>query len=234
MLAYRVIPTLLVKNRQLVKGKRFVNDRVIGNPIQAAEVHFSRSVDELCILDVGGGSADLEYMRQIIDHCWSDRSAGGCPITVGGGIRCLDDAMALRLAGADKFCVRDGSAIMAIAGRFGSQAVVACLNFREGLDQNVVPLAEMMVNAGAGEILLQDVEREGTRVGYNLSVIARVARAVDVPVIASSGCSGYQNMVEAIRAGASAVAAGALFAFTEATPKGAAQYLQENGLEARI
>lgn len=219
---------MVVKNRMLVRGKRFNNNRVIGNPVQAAEIHSARGVDELLVLDTTG--PDFDFIGQLIDRCW-------CPVTVGGGIKSVEDVRTLLNLGADKVCIcREGSAaVQWIAGAYGSQAVMACINSIAGVPVEwSVNLARSYENAGAGEILIQDVERDGTMEGYNLDLIRAVSEAVSVPVIASSGCSGPEDMLAAIRAGASAVAAGALFAYTDWTPVQCARFLAENKVEARI
>ena len=241
-LAKRIIPTMLVRDRTLVKGKRFAGDRSIGHAMQAAQVHARRGVDELMILDIGatkeGRGPDLEMVREL--------SAGlFIPLTVGGGIKTLQDIDALLRAGADKVCI--GSAfhtepalITQASARFGRQAIVVSLDVAAVAKEpcvvwsHAVPRALNMEYIGAGEILLQSVDRDGTMEGYDLDLIREVSNAVDIPVIASGGCSGYDDMLAAFEAGASACAAGALFAFTDAIPKGAAQYLKARGLEVRL
>lgn len=258
MLAKRIIPTMLVRGRTLVKGERFDSWRSIGHALQAAKVHARRGVDELMILDIAATAEDrgpdLSMVRELSEGCF-------IPITVGGGVRSLDDIDALLRAGADKVCI--GTAAYELptlvpdaALRFGSQAIVVSVDVRHvplhgGREAKFVRTrngtdmppgghssprlwADTLAQAGAGEILLSCVNRDGTMAGYDLDLIRKVAQAVSVPVIASGGCSGYGDMLDAFAAGADACAAGALFAFTDATPKGAAQYLREQGLEVRL
>lgn len=233
MLAHRIIPTILSKNGHLVKGVAFKADRICGNALQAARIHAMRSVDELVILDVGDGEPDYEMIRKLTDKCYT-------PVTVGGGIKSVDDVQKLLNAGADKVCIKwgnyDDSLIKEISDKFGSQSVMCSLNMypAEPYNYDYVYMSEVAEETGAGEILLQSVERDGTMQGYDLELIEAVADAVSIPVIASGGCSGYENMYQAIQAGASAVAAGALFQFTDATPKGAAKYLHDKGIEVRL
>jgi cyclase len=236
-LAVRVIPTLLAKGKQLVKGRRFSADRVVGHVQQAARVHQARGVDELCILDVGatpaGRGPDFAAIEALTADCFM-------PLTVGGGIRTLNDIERLLRAGADKVAIKTAyqanfDFLNASAHRFGAQAIVVALDVcTEGRTTLVLDLARDIEARGAGEILLTAMDREGTMEGYDLQLIHAVAHAVDIPVIAHGGCSSYQNMHEAIKAGASAVAAGALFQFTDATPRGAAEYLYMQGVEVRL
>jgi len=172
-----------------------------------------------------GGEPDPEMVRKLTDSSF-------IPVTVGGGIESVDAAISLLRSGADKVCVKSKTAISAISSRLGSQAVCACLELVDGMD--AVREAVELEHLGAGEILFQSVERDGMMGGYDLKTLKDVSEAVSIPVIASCGCGSYEHMVEAINAGASAVAAGAFFQFTEHTPKGAAEYLNERGVTARI
>jgi imidazole glycerol-phosphate synthase subunit HisF len=236
-LAVRIIPTLLAKGTKLVKGRRFSADRVIGHVQQAARVHQARGVDELCILDVGatpaGNGPNFAMIEALTQDCFM-------PLTVGGGVRSIADVEGLLRAGADKVCIKtayqaDFDFLDACAYRFGSQAIVVALDVRdEGRTTLVLDLAKDIERRGAGEILLTAMDREGTMEGYDLDLIRSVAHVVDIPVIAHGGCSGYADMLAAIGHGASAVAAGALFQFTDATPRAAAQYLDEYGVEVRL
>jgi imidazole glycerol-phosphate synthase subunit HisF len=233
-LAVRVIPTLLAKGKQLVKGQRFNPNRVVGHVQQAARVHQARGVDELCILDVAatptGRGPDFDAIEALTQNCFM-------PLTVGGGVSTLGDVERLLRAGADKVAIKsayyaDFDFLDACANRFGSQAIVIALDVKEERrnDRIVIDLARDIEARGAGEILLTAMDREGTMEGYDLALIHAVAHAVDIPVIAHGGCRSYQDMHAAIRAGASAVAAGALFQFTDATPRGAAEYLYMQGV----
>lgn len=233
MLAKRIIPTMLVRGRTLVKGERFNGWRSIGHAAQAARIHAARGVDELCILDIAatseGRSPDLDLVRELSDGCF-------IPITVGGGVKTLHDIDALLRAGADKVCIgRAQHIIPAAADRFGKQAIVASLDYAHGKGTPWQAMTAQGLEAfGAGEILLQAKDRDGLMCGYDLATIGAVSAAVGIPVIASGGCSGYPDMLAAFKAGADACAAGALFAFTDDTPKGAAQYLKAHGLEVRL
>lgn len=234
-LAVRIIPTLLARGSKLVKGRRFSADRVVGHVQQAARIHQSRGVDELCILDVAatpeGRGPDFAAIEALTAECFM-------PLTVGGGVRGIEDVEGLLRAGADKVALNSlwGKApdlFRSICVRFGSQAVVGVAN-HAGNALSTLLRIQGMENFGAGEILLTSIDREGTMDGYDLELIEFMSAAVDVPVIAHGGCSGPEDMLAAIKAGASAVAAGALFQFTEHTPRSCAQWLAGQGVEVRL
>lgn len=246
VLAKRIIPTMLVRGRTLVKGIAFDSSRPVGHAAQAAQIHSMRGVDELVLLDVAatdeGRGPDLDLVAELSETCFM-------PLAVGGGVRTLNDIQALLRAGADKVVIgtaaMENPALILEAGqRFGRQALVVAIDYRRGAvvvrcgktptDAWAVPYAQNLVFLGAGEILLTDIERDGTLAGYDLEMIKAVSHAVDIPVIAAGGAGTYEHMLQAIRAGADGVAAGAMFQFTDATPKGAAQYLQAHGVEVRL
>lgn len=231
MLAHRIIPTILSKNGQLVKGEGFKCDRVVGNALQAARIHAMRGVDELMILDVTatkeGREPDYEMVKRLSDGCFA-------PLTVGGGIKTEKHVRKLLRSGADKILIGYGKSylINPLSEKFGSQCVSVSIDVFDN-QMLAAACAKDAEVQGAGEILIQSIPRDGTMNGYDLGLIKQVSEAVSIPVIASGGCSGYEDMYQAIKAGASAVAAGALFAFTDATPKGAAEYLKGKGVEVR-
>lgn len=245
MLATRIIPVLLCRGRQLIKGRSFDSWRSVGVAMQAARVHAMRGVDELMLLDIGatpeGRGPDAGLVRELSEKCF-------IPLTVGGGIKTTYDVDRLLRAGADKVAICTAAherpeLITEIASRWGNQAVVAAIDTRRGkvatrCGSNVTsssPLqwaVECSVR-GAGEIMLNVCERDGTMAGYDIDLIGNIAQSVNVPVVAAGGCSGYDDMLAAVLAGASGVAAGALFQFTDCTPAGAADYLAEHGIETR-
>jgi cyclase len=251
MLKCRVIPTLLYRDFGLVKGVRFDPRRHVGSPMQAIKVYEMRGVDELVFLDiaatVAGRSPDFELIDDLADDSFM-------PMTVGGGLRSVDDVARLLRVGADKVAlntalvevpevVRDASA------RFGAQCIVASIDTstkggqlevwtRSGTVQtgiDPVELARRAEQLGAGEILLTSIDRDGTMEGYDLETVRRVTDAVSIPVIASGGAGRYDHMVEALRVGhASAVAAASMFHFTEQTPVAAKQHLRAAGFPVRV
>jgi cyclase len=234
-LAKRIIPTILMKKRQLVKGERFKSDRVVGDALQAARIHAMRGVDEILMLDVTATKERREPDYSMIEKL---TETAHVPVTVGGGITHLDHVTKLLRAGADKVCLGSDkiNLIPLIANKFGSQALAVTLDVEVDLGyvEAALQKADMLVHFGAGEIILQARDQDGTLEGYDHDLIKGVCGYLDVPVVASGGCSGYADMAKALMNEADAVAAGALFQFTSATPKGAAQFLHEQGFEVRL
>ena len=247
----RVIPCLDVANGRVVKGVNFVDLRDAGDPVEAARAYDAAGADELCFLDI---SATHEGRETILDVV--SRTAAVCfmPLTVGGGVRSAEDARALLLAGADKVAVNSAAVarpevISEIAGRFGSQCVVASVDARAtgpgrweifthggrratGID--AVAHAIRLVELGAGEVLLTSMDRDGTRAGFDLELTRTIADAVAVPVVASGGVGSLAHLVEGIIDGhASAVLAASIFHFGEATIGDAHAALRAAGLPAR-
>jgi cyclase len=222
-----------------VKGERFNSWRSVGHVLQAAKVHAARHVDELLILDIGatpeGRSPDFAAIKELTRECF-------CPLTVGGGVRTIDDARKLLAAGADKIAIgaasKDSSIVRKLSATFGKQAIVVIVDYdscgNAAARSRVISQCIEQQYWGAGEVLLQAIDRDGTMQGYDLRLIGSVSSILSIPVIACGGCSGYEDMENAIRVGASAVAVGALFQFTEATPRGAVEYLAQRGIETRI
>jgi len=245
----RVIPTLLTDGVSLVKGEQFKSWRTVGSVVAAARVFSMRDVDELVLLDVAAtreGRCISPTMVKSVADCLS------VPLAVGGGVRTLEDFEATLRAGADKVVVgsaaaRDITFISDAARRFGSQAVVVAVDVTSDsatsiaiesgdlvLDRDPAEFAQEAVAAGAGEILLQSVDRDGLLLGMDLKSIHHITEAVSVPVIASSGAGKYEHFLQAFEAGADAVSAGAMFQFTEQTPRGARNYLAQQGIEVRM
>mgnify|MGYP001558462047 CR=1 FL=1 len=246
MLAKRIIPTLLCRGRQLVKGIAFDSWRSVGLAAQAVRIHSMRGVDELVLLDITatqeGRGPDLDLVKELSEVCFM-------PLSVGGGVRSIEDARALLAAGADKIVIGSGhneidDLTYRLSSMFGSQAIAVAIDVKRGNyctrngkhDTQISAKRAAMGAAacGAGEIILTSIDREGTLLGYDLDLIESISRSVSIPVIANGGCGSYEHMNQAIEAGADAVAAGAMFQFCEATPKGAAEYLNSKGVEARI
>ncbi len=251
MLKTRIMPTLLYRNFNLVKGRRFDSWRTIGNVIQAVKVYNMREVDELVFLDIAatreGRRPDFELVDDFADECFM-------PLAVGGGIRTLDDVQRLLMVGADKVVVNTAAVespglIEDIARGFGSQCVVVSIDARAtpaGYQVCVrsgtrpapfspAELARQAQERGAGEILLTSMDQDGTMEGYDIELIRSVAHAVSIPVIASGGAGDFDHLLQAVRrGGASAVAAAAMFHFTEKTPLEAKRYLADRGVPVRL
>lgn len=244
-LAKRIIPMLLHSHGNLVKGVRFESWRTVGYALQAAKIHQARGVDELLFLDVAATPEGADTDRLLVEQ-----ATAGCfmPITAGGGVRSVNDVQALLRAGADKVAI--GTAIHTQSGiirecseKVGAQAIVAVIETnigkthaagKEWYTLSPEDLAIYLEAEGAGEILLMARDRDGTMEGYDLPTLRKVAGAVDIPVIAAGGCGNPAHMREAIEAGADAVAAGAMFQWSDHTPRSAARYLLEKGIEVRI
>ncbi|HQN65191.1 MAG TPA: imidazole glycerol phosphate synthase cyclase subunit [Methylophilus sp.] len=251
MLKVRVIPTLLWKDFGLVKGVGFDSWRRVGAVLPAIKVYNSRDVDELIVVDITASiennRPDHESVADFSEECF-------VPLTVGGGISNLDDVLRLLHSGADKVSINtcayaNPDIIDDVASRFGAQCVVASIDARRlddgryhcfshagsvGTGKDPVEWAKELVSRGAGEILLTSIDRDGTMQGYDLDLTERVAKSINVPLIASGGAGNYLHMIDVIQqAGASAVAAASIFHFTEQTPAGAKQAMKSAGIPIR-
>jgi len=247
----RVIPCLDVANGRVVKGVNFVELRDAGDPVEQARAYDAAGADELCFLDI---TASHEARGTILDVVRSTAEVCFMPLTVGGGVRSVEDARALLLAGADKVAVNSAAVsrpevVAEIADRMGSQCVVASVDARRtaegrwevfthggrratGIDavEHALRLAEL----GAGELLVTSMDRDGTRDGYDLELIRTIADQVTVPVVASGGVGGLDDLVAGIRDGhASAVLAASIFHFGQATIAEAHAALAAAGIPVR-
>jgi cyclase len=227
MLAPRIIPCLDVSHGRVVKGVRFQGMRDAGDPAERAALYEAQGADEIVILDV---SATPEGRGNQVETVQRVRARLGIPLTVGGGVRRLDDASTLLEAGADKVsvntaAVQEPALLGAIAERFGRQCTVLAIDAarrdgrfevlikggREGTGIDAALWAHEAAQRGAGEILLTSWDRDGTRAGYDLELIRAVREAANVPVIASGGAAGPEHLREAFEAGADAVLAASIF-----------------------
>ena len=253
MLKVRVIPCLDVKDGRVVKGVQFVALRDAGDPVEQARAYDAAGADELMFLDITatheGRGAILDVIARTADVCFM-------PVSVGGGVRKVEDARALLRAGADKVSVNSAAVdnpdlIAGLADAFGSQAVVCAIDARArpdgsgwevftvggrkatGLD--VVDYAAQAVKRGAGEILLTSMDRDGAKTGYDIALLKAVSAAVSVPVIASGGAGKTADLIEAVQAGgADAVLAASIFHFGEIGVGEAKQAMAAAGLPMRL
>lgn len=252
MIKVRLIPSILLLEGRCVKGRQFGTFRDVGDPVKVAKVYDAQGADELIFLDVAATSEQRSTLVSIIG-----RAAEECfmPITVGGGVRTVDDFRGLLRAGADKIAinteaVRRPELISEASARFGAQCVVVSIDVRmqapgdyrvfvnrgrepTGLD--AVEWARRAVEMGAGELLVTSIDREGTGQGFDLELVRTIADSVPVPVIAHGGAGSLVHLVEAIKDGqASAVSAATLFHFTDQSVIKARAFMRHAGLDVRL
>lgn len=255
MLKVRLIPCLDIKNGRVVKGVNFVELRDAGDPVEAAMAYDAAGADELCLLDVMASHENRGVMLDIVErvaaHCFM-------PLTVGGGVRALEDIRALLLAGADKVAigtaaVKNPDFVRQAAEKFGSQCITVAVDpkrtqdadpprwrvFTHGgrheADFDAIEFAEKIVALGAGEILLTSMDRDGTRQGFDLELTRMIADRVSVPVIASGGVGHLDHLVDGVVKGrASAVLAASIFHFGDFTIDEAKDYMSEAGIPVRL
>lgn len=256
MFKVRVIPCLDVKDGRVVKGVNFVNLRDAGDPVEAAIAYDAAGADELTFLDITATHEDRAIIFDVVQ-----RTAEACfmPLTVGGGVRTLDDIRKLLASGADKVSINSAAVarrafVKEAAEKFGDQCIVVAIDAKKvstpgapdrweifthggrnptGID--AVEYAKEVVALGAGEILLTSMDRDGTKAGYDIALTRTVADSVTVPVIASGGVGNLDHLVEGIRDGhASAVLAASIFHFGEHSVREAKAYMAKAGLAMRL
>lgn len=251
MLKVRIIPTLLYKDMGLVKGVAFDSWRPVGSLMQSIKVYNMREVDELIFLDITATklkkSPDFELIDDFADECFM-------PLTIGGGIKKIEDIEHLLKVGADKISINTSAfltpnLITEASNKFGAQCIIVSIDVKRidskynvfiysgkiatGMDP--LEYAKKVEKLGAGEILLTSIDRDGTMQGYDIELIKHITRNVSIPVIASGGAGKYDHMLQAIKiARASAVAASSIFHFTQQTPLEAKKYLNNFGIKTRL
>lgn len=251
MLSMRIIPCLDVKDGRVVKGVNFVDLIDAGDPVEQARVYDAAGADELCFLDITASSDNRDTLYDVVN-----RTAEQCfmPLTVGGGVRAVEDIRKLLLAGADKVSINTAAVhrpefVREAAEKFGNQCIVVALDAKQtapgkfeifthggrnptGID--AVEWARRMTTYGAGEILLTSMDRDGTRQGFDLALTRAVSSAVNVPVIASGGVGTLEHLAEGIReGGATAVLAASIFHFGQYSVTEAKAYLAAQGIPVR-
>ena len=256
MFKVRVIPCLDVKDGRVVKGVNFVNLRDAGDPVEAAIAYDAAGADELCFLDITASHENRDTIYDVVR-----RTAEACfmPLTVGGGVRTVEDIRKLLTFGADKVSINTAAVerrafVKEAAEKFGDQCIVVAIDAKKvskpaekdrweiftiggrkstGID--AVEYAKEVVALGAGEILLTSMDRDGTKTGYDIALTRAIADAVPVPVIASGGVGMLQHMVEGIRDGhATAVLAASIFHFGEHSVREAKAFMAKAGLAVRM
>jgi imidazole glycerol-phosphate synthase subunit HisF len=252
MLKSRIIPCLDVKDGRVVKGVNFVDLIDAGDPVHSARAYDAAGADELCFLDI---TASVENRGTILDVVRRVAEACFMPVTVGGGVRTIEDIRALMLAGADKVsintaAVKDPSIVARAAEKFGSQAIVVAIDAKTvapgrfeifthggrtatGID--AVAFARQVAELGAGELLLTSMDRDGVKGGFDLPLTRAVSEAVPIPVVASGGAGTLEHFVEAVRDGAaSAVLAASVFHFGTFTIRQVKEYMAQAGIPMRL
>jgi cyclase len=255
MFKVRVIPCLDVKDGRVVKGINFVDLRDAGDPVEAAIAYDAAGADELCFLDITATHENRGIMLDVVR-----RTAEACfmPLTVGGGVRTVDDIKTLLRSGADKVSINSAAVsrrefVKEAAEKFGDQCIVVAIDAkrvkRGGSDRweifthggrnatgiDAIEYAQEVVSLGAGEILLTSMDRDGTKQGFDLPLTRAIADSVPVPVIASGGVGNLDHLVEGIREGhATAVLAASIFHFGEFTIREAKDHMVRAGLPMRL
>ncbi|MBV9078643.1 MAG: imidazole glycerol phosphate synthase subunit HisF [Methylobacteriaceae bacterium] len=255
MLKTRIIPCLDVKDGRVVKGVRFADLVDAGDPVAAARAYDAAGADELCFLDITASHENRGTLLDVVR-----RTAAECfmPLTVGGGVRTVEDIRNLLLAGADKVsintaAVQDRLFVREAARKFGEQCIVVAIDAKRvsGLGEpdrweifthggrrptgiDALDFAREVVRLGAGELLVTSMDRDGTRSGYDLALVRRIADAVPVPVVASGGVGGLDDLVAGVRDGhASAVLAASIFHFGEHSISEAKRFMAAAGIPVR-
>jgi cyclase len=255
-LAKRIIPCLDVTAGRVVKGVNFVGLRDAGDPIEIARRYDEQGADELTFLDITASSDERDIIVHIIEAVAAQVFI---PLTVGGGVRSIDDVRRLLNAGADKVSINTAAVtnpqlVADAAARFGSQCIVVAIDAKQvsaegeplrwnvfthggrkdvGLD--AVAWAQNMAALGAGEILLTSMDRDGTKIGFNLELTRAVSDAVSIPVIASGGVGNLDHLVDGVKKGhADAVLAASIFHYGEFTVRQAKEHMAKNGIEVRL
>ena len=250
MLKVRIIPCLDVDKGRVVKGVNFVDLIDAGDPVEQAKIYDLAGADEICFLDITASSEQRETIFDVIS-----KTAEQCfmPLTVGGGVRCVEDIRKLLLAGADKVTINTAAIhnpdfVKEAALKFGSQCIVVAIDVKRKGDRfeifthggrketglEAVTWARRMADYGAGEILLTSMDKDGTRSGFDIELTKEIADDIIIPVIASGGVGTLEHMVEGVRDGnASAVLAASIFHFGDFSIEEAKRYMEAKGVAVR-
>jgi cyclase len=251
MLKSRIIPCLDVKNGRVVKGINFVDLKDAGDPVEQAKIYSDSGADEICFLDITASNENRETIYDVVE-----RTSKKCfvPLTVGGGVRSVEDINKLLNCGADKVsintaAVKNPKVIEESSKKFGSQCIVVAIDAKKKNDKweifthggrnnsgiNALEFAKKMENSGAGELLVTSMDRDGTQVGYDNELMSNITALVNIPVIASGGVGNLDHLVDGIKLGnASAVLAASIFHYGKHSVKEAKEYLASKGIPVRI
>ena len=250
MLKNRIIPCLDVKNGRVVKGINFVDLKDAGDPVEQAKIYSDGGADEICFLDITASNENRDIIYDVVE-----KTSKKCfvPLTVGGGVRSVEDIHKLLNCGADKVsintaAVQNPEVIIESSKKFGSQCIVVAIDAKQneksweifthggristGID--ALEFASKMENCGAGELLITSMDKDGTQSGYDIDLMRKISSSVNIPVIASGGVGNLDHLVDGIKSGASAVLAASIFHYGTYSVNEAKQYLASKDIPVRI
>ena len=250
MLKNRIIPCLDVKNGRVVKGINFVDLKDAGDPVEQAKIYSDGGADEICFLDITASNENRDTIYDVVKE-----TSKKCfvPLTVGGGVRSVDDINKLLNCGADKVsintaAVQNPSVVKESSKKFGSQCIVVAIDAKKKGDTweifthggrketgiNAIECALKMEKSGAGELLVTSMDKDGTQSGYDIELMKTISESVNIPVIASGGVGTLDHLVDGITSGASAVLAASIFHYGTYSVNEAKQYLASKDIPVRI
>jgi len=250
MLKNRIIPCLDVKNGRVVKGINFVDLKDAGDPVEQAKIYSDGGADEICFLDITASNENRDTIYDVVE-----RTSKNCfvPLTVGGGVRSVEDINKLLNCGADKVsintaAVQNSEVVVESSKKFGSQCIVVAIDAKKSGETweifthggrnstgiNVIEFSSKMENCGAGELLVTSMDKDGTQSGYDIDLMKIISSNVNIPVIASGGVGTLDHLAEGIKSGASAVLAASIFHYGTYSVKEAKQYLASKDIPVRI
>jgi imidazole glycerol-phosphate synthase subunit HisF len=251
MLKNRIIPCLDVKNGRVVKGINFVDLKDAGDPVEQAKIYSDGGADEICFLDITASNENRDTIYGVVKD-----TSKKCfvPLTVGGGVRSVDDINKLLNCGADKVsintaAIQNAEVVVESSKKFGSQCIVVAIDAkkngevwevfthggRNNTGINAIKFAKKMEECGAGELLITSMDRDGTQAGYDIDLINKISSTINIPVIASGGVGSLDHLVDGIKLGkASAVLAASIFHYGKYSVKEVKQYLDSKGIAVRI
>ena len=251
MLKNRIIPCLDVKNGRVVKGINFVDLQDAGDPVEQAKIYSDGGADEICFLDITASNENRDTIYEVVKE-----TSKKCfvPLTVGGGIRSVEDINKLLNCGADKVsintaAVHDSKVVLESSKKFGSQCIVVAIDAKKNGDKwevythggrnnsglDALEFAKKMEDSGAGELLVTSMDRDGTQIGYDIDLMKKISSMVNIPLIASGGVGNLDHLAEGIKEGnASAVLAASIFHYGKHSVIEAKEYLNSKGIPVRI
>ena len=251
MLKNRIIPCLDVKNGRVVKGINFVDLKDAGDPVEQAKIYSDGGADEICFLDITASNENRDIIYDVVE-----KTSKKCfvPLTVGGGIRSVEDINKLLNCVADKVsintaAVENSKVVSESSKKFGSQCIVVAIDVKKNVDRwevfthggrnnsgiDALEYAKKMENCGAGELLVTSMDRDGTQVGYDIDLMSKISSKVNIPVIASGGVGNLDHLVDGIKLGkASAVLAASIFHYGKHSVREAKEYLNSKGIPVRV